>query len=899
MVGRLISHYAILDVIDAGGMGAVYKAEDTRLHILVALKLLPRQQSADAERRERFLREAQALSRISHPNVCRFLEYSQTRDGQPFLVMEYCEGETLAARLKREQLTIAAAIEIALQVASGLRAIHEHELVHRDINPRNLVIHPNGSVKIIDFGIARLLDNVSITSYGVRIGTPSYMSPEQMMGESGLNHRSDLWSFGVTLYEMLARNLPFGSEQYDALAYEITAEDPRPIEEFRPDVPAALAALIGRLLAKNPDARLQSAAGIEAELERIRDSGGERTKVLPPHPMMHRIGYRWRAATRGRWWLAIVLLIGVSLIPAYRPVSSWAAANRCVWLSGLILPGCELPAVKHIALMEFKAAGETESDRDFSAGLAEEIKNQLEDLPLSDASICIGRPHHREHYGDNLWLQGRIGRAGNSVQIAAEVRDPRRGILLRRQEIAVPSGDIYRIQQGLALELARLVEIDSKDARPAETTTDLRSLELYLRGLASLHRAQSAADAAERGKQAGEARERLRQVLRIDPYYGPAQIALASAISLDGSETALESALAHFREGIEQSTLKGGAHLARAHATLGGGYLSANRSQDAIAQFSQVIKIDPGNAAALRALGDAYAQLGRTEEAELAYAKAVSKRPHCWYQRWMLARFHSGQGCDGAASAQLERVIAEDPGNLLIRSALARLYIREEKYFQAEEQLLYVLAREPRPVAVSNLGWTYFLSQRYSESLTQMERAARMEPENPLLHGNVAEVARFVPAKQHQSEEEYRRAVVLARQKMKEDSATPFDRSWLSYWLACLGEAGPALEEIEAVLTETPNSKDTQFRAAIVYEMSGYREKALAALERALRLGYSITEIHRSERLAGLMNTPDYQELERRVSKQNEVSGQATGCASDTKFASTDGEPAKRKASSN
>jgi serine/threonine-protein kinase len=258
----------------------------------------------------------------------------------------------------------------------------------------------------------------------------------------------------------------------------------------------------------------------------------------------------------------------------------------------------------------------------------------------------------------------------------------------------------------------------------------------------------------------------------------------------------------------------------------------------------------------------------------------------------MLARFYSRQGCDGPASTQLEKVVAEDPANLLIRSALAPMYIRQEKYFQAEEQLLYVIAREPRPAAVSNLGWTYFLSQRYPESLAQMERAAQMDPNSHLFHGNVAEVARLVPGREQEAADEYRRAVELARKKMDRGAADTYDRSWLSYWLACSHQTASAVEEIEAVLRDVPNSKDTQFRAAIVYEMSGLREKALAALERALRLGYSITEVHRSERLDDLLNTSAYQEMERRISVQNSGSGPNNGCAAESAMATKNGEPA-------
>ncbi len=199
MLGQTISHYKILEKLGGGGMGVVYKAQDTKLDRFVALKFLPHHLSADEEEKKRFIHEAKAVSSLDHPSICTVYEIDETEDGQIFICMAYYEGETLKKRVNSEQLSVSSAIDLAIQLAQGLAKAHEHGITHRDIKPANVMITKDGVAKIVDFGLAKLVGQTRLTKNGMTVGTVAYMSPEQARGEE-VDYRTDIWSLGVVLF---------------------------------------------------------------------------------------------------------------------------------------------------------------------------------------------------------------------------------------------------------------------------------------------------------------------------------------------------------------------------------------------------------------------------------------------------------------------------------------------------------------------------------------------------------------------------------------------------------------------------------------------------------------------------------------------------------------------------
>jgi Tol biopolymer transport system component len=271
MIGETFSHYRVVEKLGGGGMGVVYRAEDTRLRRSVAMKVLPPELTRDHEAKQRFILEAQAASALDHPNICTIFEIDETPDGQLFLVMAYYAGETLKKLIERGPLAIDEALDYAIQIAQGLVKAHAAGIVHRDIKPANVLVTADGIVKIVDFGLAKLLGQTGMTRTGTRLGTVAYMAPEQTMGKE-LDVRADIWSLGVVLYEMIAGQLPFKGEHDFAIASAVVNHPAAPLTSVRTQVPLELERIVSRALAKSPADRYQTAADFLSELRQLRRS---------------------------------------------------------------------------------------------------------------------------------------------------------------------------------------------------------------------------------------------------------------------------------------------------------------------------------------------------------------------------------------------------------------------------------------------------------------------------------------------------------------------------------------------------------------------------------------------------------------------------------------------------
>ena len=321
MVGQTISHYKVVEKLGEGGMGVVYKAEDTSLARPVALKFLAARLVADEDVRKRFEREAKASAALNHPNICTVYEIAEA-DGHTFIAMAFLEGEGLDKKIEAGPLKIEDALDIAVQVAQGLDTAHARRIVHRDIKPANLMITGSGSKKLItimDFGLAQLADRSKLTRENTTLGTVAYMSPEQTYGDA-VDHRADIWSLGVMIYEMVTGQRPFRGHYDKAIMYSITSEEPEPMTSLRSGVPMELELLVNKALAKAPERRYQSTAEMAVDLESLGDKlksakssslksqGGIQATAPQPLGITDRIERRQRLQRR-----AVLVLLAASL----------------------------------------------------------------------------------------------------------------------------------------------------------------------------------------------------------------------------------------------------------------------------------------------------------------------------------------------------------------------------------------------------------------------------------------------------------------------------------------------------------------------------------------------------------------------------------------------------------
>jgi serine/threonine protein kinase len=304
---RIVGPYRVGERLGGGAMGVVHKAEDTRLRRPVALKFLAPELVRDPDAQARFLREARAASALDHPHICTVHDIGENEDGEVYLAMAFYEGETLKKRLERGPLPVHEALEAAAQIAEGLAAAHAHGIVHRDLKPANVLLTSEGSVKLLDFGLAKLADTTLLTLTGRPLGTPAYMPPEQARGDV-VDHRADLWALGVVLYQMLSGELPFGGESSNAILYAIAHEEPRPLED-RVELPPGVATLMEHLLHKDPAQRYSDSAALPNALRQAPDPEASAKGPVTTSTPRRKSRLHWMAAvsvailaTAAGWW---------------------------------------------------------------------------------------------------------------------------------------------------------------------------------------------------------------------------------------------------------------------------------------------------------------------------------------------------------------------------------------------------------------------------------------------------------------------------------------------------------------------------------------------------------------------------------------------------------------------
>ncbi|HLG93710.1 MAG TPA: protein kinase, partial [candidate division Zixibacteria bacterium] len=433
MIGRTVSHYKILDKLGEGGMGVVYKAQDLRLDRLVALKFLPPHLGTEEEQKKRFFQEAKAASALDHPNVCTVYEIDETPAGQIFISMAYYEGEPLNKKIEKGPLKLEEAVSIVLQIAQGLAKAHRQGIVHRDIKSGNVVITADGIAKIVDFGLAKLLGNTTRTKTKA-VGTPGYISPEQLSGDFA-DHRADIWSLGIVLYEMLTGQLPFKGDYEQAVLYAILNEVPAPTSSRRKEVSFVLDGIVAKCLEKNPAGRYQKAEDLIEDLKRAAAASG-----------------------------------------AAQPAGG--------------------TALKSIAVLPFDNISPDSENEYFSDGLTEEIITHLSKIRtlkvISRTSAMrykgVKKPLRQiaGELGVEFILEGSVRRQGNDLRISAQLIDAVQDSHLWAEKYRGTLEDVFDIQEKVAGEITGALRLqlspnEQKDLKQ-RPTEDAEAFQLYLKG---------------------------------------------------------------------------------------------------------------------------------------------------------------------------------------------------------------------------------------------------------------------------------------------------------------------------------------------------------------------------------------------------------------------------------
>jgi serine/threonine protein kinase/tetratricopeptide (TPR) repeat protein len=519
MIGRIISHYTILEKLGEGGMGVVYKAEDTRLQRTVALKFLAPHAMRGAADTTRFLHEARAAAALNHPNICTVYEIDEA-DGHTFIAMEFVDGESLRERIARGPLPLADAMNYAVQIAEGCAKAHASGMVHRDIKPANIMVTHDGTVKILDFGLAKLTGQTRLTQTGTTVGTAAYLSPEQARGEE-VDRRADIWSLGVVLYEMIAGRRPFAGEHQQALIYSILNEKEQPLTGLRTGVPMELERLVGRCLEKDAGLRYQTTEDLASDIRRLQRQSGEGSRAIAS-VLGRRNPFRRRS-----WAAAAVVLIVLALV--YLP--------RVAFRDG----GQSSGGRTMLVVLPFENLGESE-DEYFADGITEEITSRL--AVLNDLGVISRTSALHFKHSDKTVHE--IGEALNvDYVLEGTVRwekepDGESRVRVTPRLIRVADDSqvwsehydeglerIFAVQSHIASQVAGKLDITLTGSErrlfDAQPTENVIAYQFYLRGLDHIVFGHSP-EAAYR-----QAQQLFEQAIAIDPAFALAYAKLSNA----------------------------------------------------------------------------------------------------------------------------------------------------------------------------------------------------------------------------------------------------------------------------------------------------------------------------------------------------------------------------------
>jgi serine/threonine protein kinase/cytochrome c-type biogenesis protein CcmH/NrfG len=796
LIGRVVSHYRILEHLGGGGMGVVYKAEDAKLHRIVALKFLAFELTRNPAAKERFLHEARTASALDHPNICTIYEVDETLEGQLYLAMAFYDGETLEERIFRGPLPSAEAIGIALQVASGLARAHESGIIHRDIKPANIIITPRGEAKIVDFGLAKLAGQVGLTRNGASMGTPTYMSPEQAEGQ-GVDARTDVWSLGVVLYEMVTGKKPFEGDHPGAILQALAHDQPVPPSEVVPGLPAALERVIAGCLIKDRAERYSSARAVIAALGPLLESSQEVTllQTSPPSASLSSPSLpssppeispaRSRRSIVALSILALLLLAGGGAYVLRRALSAPARDRRAAVTSDR----------KRIVVLPFENLGPPE-DAYFASGITEEITSRLaaiHDLAVISRTSAMQYEKARKsirEIGDELGvdyvLEGSVRwehrpNGPSHVRVTPQLIRVADDTHMWAEHYDRAGDEIFKVQSDIAERVIAQLDVSLLqperqllDTRP---TSNLEAYQAYLRGgthlvgLAPLY-------GEEAGTKAAQAFERA---VELDPKFAEAWAALSlteSAICQGGfdpsgrchsrAKAAVDRALAlkpqlpdahialgyyyywgsrAYEPAIRELAIAAASHSKRGEVAEAMGYIRRRqgRLEDSVAELEKAFALDPRNSNLVLTIGEIETMLRHYDRAERYMDTAIAVDPDQiigYFQKSYTRLLWKG------SIPEARQILAAAPPNddPFIALAAYWLDVYERKYDQALARLnaipidffLEADAAYPKSLLLAQLrtlrGEPQLAHAAWEASLARLERELAAHPKDARLH---------------------------------------------------------------------------------------------------------------------------------------------------------------------
>ncbi len=811
MIGTSIDRFRILGRIGQGGMGSVWRAEDTLLHRPVALKLLAEDLAASPAARARFLREARAAASLSHPHVAAVYG-AGVSEPHVFIALALIEGETVAECAARAPFEIHDAIRLGIAVAEALGHAHSRGVIHRDVTSRNIMLDRNGRVFVLDFGLALMVDHTRLTSTMTSMGTAAYMAPEAVLGTDA-GPGADLYGLGVVLYETLTGTLPFRHERPEALLYAAVHEAPEPPGLRRPGLPRELEAIVMRLLEKSSEARHPNADALIADL-----------RAVPGYAPGARVDHALIAS--GTRASAVSVRDRALAVVPFRDQSGDDAPPA----AGALAAG--LSDVVHAALA--RAPG-------------------LEVIPLQGTEgthdAALARQQARA-IGARMMLGGSVRRLGARVRLAYTLMDVTTGTTVAGETIDGVADEVFDLEDRLIRSLLAALDAGSRPTATGRKPHDPAAHRSYVQALAALRRTDDPASV-------DAAIERLESLRDTQPDSATIYSALGRAYGIKyalraGREWEIRAAEAC------QRALELDPHAPEVFVTLGELHLSTGRSDESVRAFEQAIEIRPEYPEAWSGLSLALLRANRFEDAEEACRRTIALRPNDWlgYNRLGLVLFRQGRFEAAAEPWRMATRLA--PDNSLVHLNLAGAYFNTDRWDEAEVQYRRSLEIKPTSGAWAGLGSVLYYRGEVAAALDAFEQAVALDPDDARMWGNLANACDLLPGQEVRGAEALDRAIDLMLDHLEINPNLAEDWALLAKWRADRRQVEPAVKAIERALALSPEDASVMGEAIVVYHTLGDRLAALHWTGEAVSRGYGVEVLRRNPALAGLVADPEF-----------------------------------------
>jgi tetratricopeptide (TPR) repeat protein len=874
-VGQTISHYRIVEKLGGGGMGVVYKAEDTRLDRFIALKFLPEEVAQDRHALERFRREAKAASALNHPNICTIYDIGE-QDGQAFIAMEFLDGLTLKHRISGKPIPFDEMLELAIQIVDALKAAHARGIIHRDIKPANLFVTKLGNAKVLDFGLAKFApasegdgvsaiptadEDVLLTSPGSAVGTVAYMSPEQARGEP-LDARSDLFSFGAVLYEMATGRIAFPGNTAAVIHDGILNRTPVQASQVNQGLPTKLGEIIGRALEKDRSLRYQSAADIRTDLQRLkRDSESGQAGTAESTAPNRRLSRGQVVAIVG----GFVLLLGglFFAIPTARHLVIKPAAEtaRLEKVEGLR----PLNQGKYVVVLQFRVIGNATNLGYVADGLREALSAKLFQLKevhvvSSDDSgqidTKVSLPLIAKKLGANLIVSGVVQGSADQLRITVKLDNVAENKVLWNEEFSGVPADLLTIEDKIYGKLADELETNASTedvaARTAHPTDNVDAYDSYLRGRNAMHGQLNASTIQS-------AIDYFNTALRKDPKFALAYTGLADA-SLRMYDEKKDSFWTEKALNAAKQAQTLNDKLPEVHLSLGSVYAATGQTAQAITELKRAQELAPNSDEGYRRLGIAYLSAGQNEQGIRALEKAVKLNPYYWVNLNVLGNEYRQTGDYERALKTFQQVTQLEPQNEIGFANLGVVYMSMGRYQDSIAPLEQAMKLDPQPEVISNLGTSYFYLHRYEDAVKQFEKAVELNPSDETMMGNLADGYREV-GQMDKAKTTYDKAIALAFKALRVNPRSATTMGSLALYFAKKGDVTQAMEFMKRAQGLDPSSVDLILTAAEVHALCNRTEEAMLDLKKGLQQGLTAASIESDPELESLRKRPDYQAL--------------------------------------